>query len=139
MAVSSTRFWLIPPLPPLQQPQPRGREVQFRLGAVLQHSASPIPLFEHEDEHSLSAVANALSCTPLKVGPASVARSTTGLRRRRKHEDDFDAPGEGEPSWPLTRGLKPRAQSLSPFLLRHPALRRTGRDKVEPQFFPLFY
>ena len=47
--------------------------------------------FEHEDEHSLSAVADALSCTPLKLGLASEARSTTALRRRRKHEDDFDA------------------------------------------------
>ena len=81
-------------LPPLQQRQPAMR-VQLRLGAVLQQFAKPTPLFEHED--SLSAVANALSCTPLKVGLASEARSTTGLRRRRKHEheDDFDAPCEG--------------------------------------------
>jgi hypothetical protein len=34
--------------------------VQFLAGAILQHSATPTPLFEHEDEHSLSAVATAL-------------------------------------------------------------------------------
>jgi hypothetical protein len=44
--------------------------------------ATPTPLFEH----SLSSVATALSCTPLKIGLASGARSTTGLGRRRKHE-----------------------------------------------------
>jgi hypothetical protein len=27
-------------------------------------------------------------------------------------------------------GLKPRAESLNPFLLRHPALWRTGRDRI---------
>ena len=62
---------------------------------LMQQPTTPTRLFEHLDEHSLSAVANALSCTPLKVGLASEGRSTTGLGRRRKHEDDFDAPGEG--------------------------------------------
>jgi hypothetical protein len=40
-----------PILARLQHPQPRGCGVQDGLRAVLQHSASPIPLFEHEDEH----------------------------------------------------------------------------------------
>ena len=40
-------------MPPLQHPQPRGREVQFRLGAVLQHSRTPslrVARFEDEDD-----------------------------------------------------------------------------------------
>jgi hypothetical protein len=36
-------------LPPLQHPQP-GTLVQFGLGAVPKHSATPTPLFEHEDD-----------------------------------------------------------------------------------------
>jgi hypothetical protein len=75
---------------PFSTPNPR-RRMQFGQGAILEYFANPTPLFEH----SLSTVANALSCTPLKVGLASEGRSTTGLGRRRKHEDDFDAPGEG--------------------------------------------
>jgi len=38
---------------PFQHPQPRGREVQFRLGAVLQHSRTPslrVAGFEDEDD-----------------------------------------------------------------------------------------
>lgn len=31
-------------------PRPRGREVQFREGAVLQHSRTQTPLIEHEDD-----------------------------------------------------------------------------------------
>jgi hypothetical protein len=41
-------------LPPLQHPQPRGREVQFRLGAVLQRSRTPslrVAGFEDDDEN----------------------------------------------------------------------------------------
>ena len=40
-------------LPPLPHPQPRGREAQFRLGALLQHSRTPslrVPGFEDEDD-----------------------------------------------------------------------------------------
>jgi len=36
---------------PLQHLQPRGRGIQFGLGAVLPHSHTPTPLFGHEDEH----------------------------------------------------------------------------------------
>jgi hypothetical protein len=35
----------------LQHLQPRGRGVQFGLGAGLQYSATPTPTIEHEDEH----------------------------------------------------------------------------------------
>jgi hypothetical protein len=80
-------------LPPLQHLQRRDREVQFGLGAVLQNSATPTPLFEHEHEH------------------------------------DFDAPGEGGSVFANNPGSKPRAKCYFPFLLRHPELRRTGRDK----------
>jgi hypothetical protein len=78
----------------LQHLQARGREVQFRLGAVLQQFAKPTPLFEHEHEH----------------------------------EDDFDAPYEGRTAFVGYPGLKPRAESSSPFLLCRPELWRTGRD-----------
>jgi len=42
-------------LPPLQHAQPRGCGVQYAAGAILRHSATPTPLFEHE--HSRSDVA----------------------------------------------------------------------------------
>jgi len=65
----------------------RGYRSQLR--AILQHSATPTPLFEHEDEHSLSAVATALWCTPLKIGLASEARSTTGARAKAEARGRF--------------------------------------------------
>ena len=41
-----------PILSPFQHLQPRGREVQFGQGAILQHTANPTPLFEHEHERT---------------------------------------------------------------------------------------
>jgi hypothetical protein len=63
--LSAAGFQILTEPDALQHPQPRGREVQFRLGAVLQHSRTPslrVAGFEDEDDD--------------------------------EHEDDFDAPGQ---------------------------------------------
>jgi len=62
-------------------PNPR-TPLQFGQGAIRQHSATSTQSFEHE--HSLSSVATALWCTPLKVGLASEARFTTGPRAKEE-------------------------------------------------------
>ena len=43
--------------------------------------------------------------------------------------NEFLPPLQPGPYCQCVLGLKPQAQSYSPFLLRHPELRRTGRDK----------
>ena len=50
-------------------------------------------------------------------------------RSQTKRRSEPLAPLQGASWLGLFLGLKPQEQSYSPFLLRHPALRRTGRDK----------
>ncbi len=84
-----------------QEPQPRVRGVQFRLGAVLQHSNTPARNASRSDaggpslrmagfEDSLSDEAQALYCRPLKS--ASQARRAPQPGRGRSRKDE--APGE---------------------------------------------
>jgi hypothetical protein len=93
-----------PVLPPLQHPQPRGRGVQFGLGAVLQYSNTPslrAAGFEDEDDDEDSLPDEALR---------SVVGSSVAERSREN-----EAPCEGGTFFDRHPGLKPRAESYYPF------------------------
>jgi hypothetical protein len=87
-----------------EEPQPATR-VQFRLGAVLQHSNTPARNASRSDaggpslraagfEDSLSDEAQALYCRPLKSASQARRAPPPGHGRSRKDDDEDEAPGE---------------------------------------------
>ena len=116
--------------------------VQFAAGAILQDFAAPNPgvvsiLRTDVKAGFLSRRDNRTEPGVLTPGTDKKGTRPEGggreafsvLECRTRSSTNFCRPCGAGPYCQYVLGLKPQALSYSPFLLRHPELRRTGRDK----------
>ncbi len=108
-------------LPPLPHPQPRSREVQFRLGAVLQHSGTPslrVAGFEDEnddEDENEAPCEHPQPATRVQFSAGAIPNPPPPQTPLIEDEDDYEAPGESGAYATAARELIPVARlSISP-------------------------